>query len=240
MFSDSTIPGGAGNGPMLPMMHGGGDGSAGGGLVGAVDSLLETLTQALNSGSSWNPLAGIAVLGDNVHPMIVHFPIAFLTAFLLLEIIGVTRKSVAVRQVASGMLYLGALGAVAAAVAGLIAEETVPHGAAVHEIMEWHERLGLTVATLSVALAVWRAVSGARFSRMAQALHLFLAGIVAACLFFGADLGGLMVYQYGVGVQSLQQADDHHHQHAAGHDHHGHVHNAADEGEAIHKLLPTP
>lgn len=239
MFSNFTIPDGAGNGSMLPAVHGGGHDGAGGGLVGLVDSLLDTLIQALNSGSSWNPLAGIAVLGSNLHPLIVHFPIAFLTAFLLLEIIGVIWKSAVVRQVASGMLYLGALSAVAAAAAGLVAEETVPHGAAVHDIMEWHERLGLTVATLSVVLAVWRAMAGARFSRMAQGLHLFLAGIVATCLFFGADLGGLMVYQYGVGVQSLQQTDDHHHQHADGHDHHDTVHSVAD-GEAEHKVPPTP
>lgn len=98
-----------------------------------------------------------------------------------------------------------------AAATGLIAEDMVPHGEAVHETMEWHGRLGLSVASLSLILAAWRFAARANFSLMANALHLFLAALVVIFMFFGADLGGLMVYHYGVGVKSLQQADEHHH-----------------------------
>ncbi len=224
MFNNFSMPGWLWNGSVLPEVHGGGDGGAG--LLGIVDSLLNTVTNLLESGSGGGPLAGVMVLGSNVHPIIVHFPIAFLVGFFGLEIVGVTFRLNAARQLASGLLYLGALGAVAAVAAGLIAEDLVPHGAAVHEIMEWHERLGITVAILSVGLAVWRAVSKGNFSGMAQALHFFLAGIVMACLLFGTDLGGLMVYQYGVGVKNLQQANDHHHD-----DGHHHVDDSSQTGE---------
>jgi uncharacterized membrane protein len=207
------------------MAHGDGDSHTGGGFVGFIDSLLELVNQGLGPGSSWNPVAGIEGLGSNIHPFIVHFPIAFLTGFLLLEVIGLSVRSVTIRQIASGMLYFGAAGALVAATAGLIAADSVPHSAEVHHILEWHERLGLTVATLSGALAVWRAVVGTRFSAMAQALHLIVAGIVGVCLFFAADLGGLMVYQYGVGVKSLQQADDHHSAN------HNHVHHHSEDVE---------
>ncbi|CAL1239395.1 DUF2231 domain-containing protein [Candidatus Methylocalor cossyra] len=233
MFSDFLIPAGVWNG--LPELHGGGDHGSGSGLVGLLDALLDTLNQTLESSGSWKPLAGIAALGSNVHPMIVHFPIAFLSAFLLLEVLGLLARSGALRQAASGMLYLGALGAVAAVAAGLIAADTVPHGETVHRLMEWHERLGLTVAFLSVVLALWRALSRARLSIMAEALHLFLAGIIVTCLLFGADLGGLMVYQYGVGVQSLQTDDDHH-RHADTHAH-DHVHSVTG-GAVVHPATP--
>jgi uncharacterized membrane protein len=215
MFSQFFIQDGSAVGSVLPAVHGGSHGEAGGGLVGLLDRLLETLAGGggPEAGSSWNLFGGIGALGSNVHPLIVHFPIAFLTAFLLLEVSGLALRKPAVRQVASGMLYLGALSAVAAAGAGLVAEASVPHGAAVHEIMEWHERAGLTVATLSVILALWRYLAHARFSSMAQALHLFVAGLIAVCLVFGADLGGLMVYQYGVGVKGLQEAEAVHHHH---------------------------
>ncbi|HYE35912.1 DUF2231 domain-containing protein [Methylocaldum sp.] len=208
-----------------PAVHAGGDGEAGGGLLEIVASLLDTVSRTLDSGASMNPFAGIDALGTNLHPMIVHFPIAFLTGFFLLELIGAVFRWPGLRHAASWMLYLGALGAIAAAVAGLIAEDSVPHSGAVHDIMEWHERLGLTIAGLSSALAIWRLMSRAHFSAMAEALHLFLAGIVLTCIFFAADLGGLMVYQHGVGVKSLQQADYHHH-----HDDHEH-HEAASDGD---------
>lgn len=214
MLSNFSSPDWLGNGSLLPLVHGGADGGTG--WVGVLDSLLESISRGIEPGSSWNPIAGITALGVNVHPLLVHFPIAFLLGFLLFEIIGLVRHQPSLRQAASVMLYLGAGGAVLAAAAGLIAEATVPHGGAVHEILEWHERLGLTVAFLSVVMAIWRAMVGGQFATsMAQALHLFVAGIIGVCLFFGADLGGLMVYQYGVGVKSLQSAEDaQQHEHA--------------------------
>jgi uncharacterized membrane protein len=233
MFNMSTSLEWLGSGSITPATHGGGDGGGGDGLIGFLDSILDVISHGLESDSSWRPMAGIEALGSNIHPYIVHFPIAFLTGFLLLEMIGLGLRSNAARQIASGMLYLGAVSAVIAAGAGLIAGENVPHGAAVHQILEWHERLGLTVATLSVVLALWRAAVGTQFSTMAQALHLIVAGIVGACLFFAADLGGLMVYQYGVGVKNLQYANDHHTvEHS--HDHHG------KDDETKNEEAPTP
>jgi uncharacterized membrane protein len=153
-------------------------------------------------------MAGIEALGSNLHPMIVHFPIAFLFGFILCEVVGLAARRPVARHWASGMLYLGAMGAVVAATAGIIASNTVPHGAAVHDIMEWHERLGLTVAVLAVAMAGWRFFGGEPEIPMAKALHLGVAGLIAGCLYLGADLGGLMVYKYGVGVQSLQRPEE--------------------------------
>lgn len=202
-----------------PAVHGAGDGNGGGFLV-LIESALDAVSRSLESGASGNPLAGVEALGTNWHPLVVHFPIAFLTGFFLLELIGVVLRQPGIRTAASWMLYLGALSAIAAAVAGLIAADTVPHGSAVHGIMEWHERVGLTIAGLSSALAVWRLLSRERLSAMAEALHLFLGAIVVAAIALAADLGGLMVYQHGVGVKSLQLADDHHH-------HDGHEHSRA-------------
>ncbi|CAI8764905.1 DUF2231 domain-containing protein [Methylocaldum szegediense] len=212
---------------LQPAVHGAGDGNGGGFLV-LIDSALDAVSRALESGDSGNPLVGVEALGTNWHPLIVHFPIAFLTGFFLLELIGVVLRRQGLRYAASWMLYLGALAAIAAATAGLIAANTVPHGSGVHEIMEWHERLGLTIAGLSSVLAIWRLLGRERISAMAEALHLFLGAILVIAIVFAADLGGLMVYQHGVGVKSLQVADDHHHHHH----HDDHEHAQADSNRA--------
>lgn len=198
------------SGDTLRMLaHGGGDGGAD--LVGLLDGLLATVTGLLATGGGFKLFPGIAALGSNVHPMIVHFPIALLIAFFALEVAGALLRRPALKAIAGGMLYLGAALAVVTAGAGLIAESTVPHGQEVHEIMEWHKRIGLTVTALALTLATWRAFAGPLRSVMARALYFFLAGLMVVLLCFGADLGGLMVYQYGVGVHNLQQADAHHH-----------------------------
>jgi len=218
MLTEFSLSGGTTGGRLLPEAHGGADGGAG--LVGIIDKLLAAISDFLSSGpgpggGGGGLFEGIAVLGWNVHPILVHFPIAFLVAFFVLEIIAVSTKNAWLRQLASGMLYLGAVGAVLAVIAGLVAASIVPHGEKVHEIMEWHESLGITVAILSVSLAAWRFFAKAVFCAMAQALHFSIAAIILICITFGADLGGEMVYEYGVGVKNLQQTDaayQHHHE----------------------------
>lgn len=193
----------------LPSVHGGAD-AAGGGLVGLLDKLLENATRSVEPGGSFQLLPGIQALGPNIHPSLVHFPIAFLSVFFLLEVLGSFFYRDKLRQAAAPMLYCGAVGAVLAAAAGLYAASTVPHGQAVHEIMEWHQRIGLIVASLALVLSAWRLLTKRVMAGMDRALYLFLAGLMTVGMVFGADLGGLMVYQHGVAVQSLQQPDAHH------------------------------
>jgi len=212
VFESSFILELSGIGGPPPSIHGGGD-AAGGGWVGLIDTLLDKLTRATEPGGGFELLPGIQALGPNVHPSLVHFPIAFLSVFFLLELLGTFMHREKLRQAAAPMLYCGAIGAAAAAAAGLYAAGIVHHGQVVHEIMEWHQRLGLTVAGLALILSVWRLLAKHAIAGMERALYLFLAGIMTTSMVFGADLGGLMVYGHGVAVQKLQTSDDAHHHH---------------------------
>lgn len=224
MFESSFIEKLSSTRAWLPSIHGGGD-AGGGGLVGLLDNLLEKLGRATEPGGGIEMLPGIQTLGPNVHPSLVHFPIALLTVFFLLELLGTLLRREKLRQAASAMLYCGALGAAAAAAAGLYAASFVPHSQEVHEIMEWHERLGFTVTGLALILSLWRWLAKSVFVGMAKALHLLLATIMMACMVFGADLGGLMVYGHGVAVRKLQDANAN-----VQHQHHGDTRPAESSG----------
>jgi uncharacterized membrane protein len=195
-------------------VHGGGDPS--GGLIAIIDDFLGVVMRGVEQGSSFQLLPGIAALSANVHPMVVHFPIALLSSYFLMDVWGMLSRRPSLRYVARWLLYLGAIGAIAAVAAGLVAAEMVPHGAQVHEIMETHERLGFTVAGIATGLAVWRRLAQEKLSMMANSLQLLLGFIMLGCMTFGADLGGLMVYRYGVGVHGVSSGEDLHH-------HHGHA-----------------
>ncbi len=145
-------------------------------------------------------LPGIGEMA-NIHPLLVHFPIAFLNGFLLLELLGLLLKKDALTDAAAWMLYLGTAGAAAAVGTGLWAATTVRHSEETHAIMERHEYLGITVLVLALLLTIWRIYVHGRFSFKARALHLFISFIMVATMTFGADLGGIMVYKYGVAVQ---------------------------------------
>ena len=194
----------------LPSIHGGHDGGAG--IVGVIDHLFSTVTQ--ETVLTWGMLDGVKTLGANIHPVLLHFPIAFLFGFILIEALGMTFRKHGLRQVASSLLYLGAICSVATVASGLYASATVLHSHSVHDIMEWHERAGITVSAIAIVMALWRKFGGIPRSTMAEALSMLLSLIMGGILFLGADMGGMMVYKYGVAVQSLQDLSEsrvHHH-----------------------------
>jgi len=141
---------------------------------------------------------------DNFHPLLVHYPIALFTSFLLAEFLGVALRNERLRTAASFMLYFGNIMAVFTVAAGYYAAATVDHPEAVHAIMENHEHFGLTILIIATVLSVWRLFVRRRFSHKAQLAHLGLAFVLCVVLVFGADLGGLMVYKYGVGGQAVK------------------------------------
>lgn len=145
----------------------------------------------------------------NIHPLLVHFPIAMLSAFTIMELLGFILKKEELRIAATWMLYIGALGAAGAVMAGLWASSTVPHSKEIHAIILRHRNFGLTVLGLSLFLAAWRLKVEARFALVGQIVHLIAAVVMTISLIFGADLGGLMVYKYGVSVKAAFQAGSH-------------------------------
>lgn len=190
---------------LLFAVHGGGD--SGGGVAGIVAGILgfiESLVSLSPSELFANLLPGVAAL-DNIHPLLVHFPIALLSLFFLLDLVGSLANKSEWRRAASWFLYCGTVLAGLTMAAGLMAAASVPHGGDVHEIMENHEHLGISVFLLASALAIWRWLSKEQIAGPANTLHLLSAAILAAMLMFTADLGGLMVYNYGVAVVPMTQ-----------------------------------
>ncbi len=167
---------------------------------------------------TYSIMPGVAAMA-NIHPMLVHFPIAFLNGFLLMEVIGFISKRDEFRAAARWMLYLGTLGALVAVVAGLRAEATLSHNEAIHEVLTKHEGLGITVLVLSIILSVWRTFRERRFKAPERVLFMIVAAVMLGVMAFGADMGGLMVYKHGAGVKAVPMAEEH--DHAGGGDHHG-------------------
>lgn len=177
-------------------------------MLTGVLGFFEGLTTNGDSSNGSNFLEGITSLA-NIHPLLVHFPIAFLSLFVLIDLIGTAHKKADLRKFAGGLLYLGTVFAILTVWAGFQAAQTVPHGHNVHEIMERHEHLGISILSLSLALSAWRLRRPVEGFGIYNLLSLILAGV----LILGADLGGLMVYKYGVAVAAVNVSpeDSHHH-----------------------------
>ncbi|HSC77378.1 MAG TPA: DUF2231 domain-containing protein [Candidatus Acidoferrales bacterium] len=138
---------------------------------------------------------------QNNHPMFVHYPLVLLPLALVFQAWGYMSRREDVERMARWLLYIGAVAALAAAGTGLLAEETVEHAGAAHEVLELHESLMLTTAGLATGLAVLAAIFRKKPSRLIQTV--LLVGLLATSivLTIGADRGGQLVYEFGVGVK---------------------------------------
>jgi uncharacterized membrane protein len=145
----------------------------------------------------------------NLHPAIVHFPIALLPAALLFDLVLLVSARASWADRAAAWLYsLAALGAIAAARAGEAAEHAVGTLApATRELLREHERLAERAVWLLAALAILRVFATWRDRRTDVVPRgllrvLLLAGGLAGMVLLAGtgDRGARLVYRHGVAV----------------------------------------
>ena len=145
---------------------------------------------------------------QNIHPLLVHFPIALLYGAALLYFLASIRASEALKWTALWMLLLGALGAAAAVASGLYAAPGLMVSESVrHELLRHHKRLMIAAAAVTGVLTAWALATRPMPTR---GRYVFLAGLIAVMWLIaaGADIGGEMVYGYNAGGSACPQPID--------------------------------
>jgi uncharacterized membrane protein len=171
-------------------------------------------------------LPGLSAI-QNIHPMFVHFPIAFFLGALAMEL-AANFVHERFHFVATWMLYLAALSAVVTATTGFLAMNQIAaasggHHAPGHELIHVHQNWMVSVTTIGVLLSIylfWINKKGKWISHRWR----FLGGLLllSMLLTLGADRGARLVYEFGRGVnpevlKAPTEGSEHGNEHGGGH-----------------------
>lgn len=134
-------------------------------------------------------------LVGHAHPLVVHFPIAFLLLALLVEAAALARRRPTYGPTARLLVLSGAVAAVPAAVCGWLLSLELAHGGSLAPIFERHRVLGIVAALTAVAAAVVAEASrrpeGAVVLRR---LYLVLLLVAAVAVSWAGHQGGALSY----------------------------------------------
>src|SRR6202162_2585726 len=158
---------------------------------------------------------------QNIHPMFVHFPIAFFLGALAMEGMALFRNE-KYHDAASRLLYLGTFMAIVTVPTGFVAmnnvAETDPrsHNAPGHDFVHLHGEWMFTVTVISILLSGYLYWINKKQKRGGYRFE-FVLGLMLLSfhLTLGADRGARLVYEFGTGINpkvlTVAPEGEHHH-----------------------------
>jgi uncharacterized membrane protein len=141
-----------------------------------------------------------------IHPMLVVFPFALWTTAVVFDIMGVVTGSNVYRTVAFYNIAAGIVGAVAAAVPGIIDYFSLRGRA--RRLGTYHAVLNVIALALFTASWVLRTQWGTGVVGRESWIPELTAIVGVALIFPSGWLGGTLVYEYGTGVEPVQTRSD--------------------------------
>ena len=141
----------------------------------------------------------------NIHPLLVHFPIALLSAAAAVDVVGwAFRRNKPLRHVATLLYVLGTGGAIAAYVTGRAASQTIWLPGMAQAVLRQHWDWALRTVWFFGIVTVGRLVllgPSRRDPGPAVVAAFALVGLLGIGLLLETgDRGGRLVYQHGVGT----------------------------------------
>ena len=139
-----------------------------------------------------------ALGGHPIHPMIIPFPLALWTTSFVVDVLYYFMRHPTLLVISKFMLAAGCIGAVLAAIPGIIDWLAIPPGE-VNRVANWHARLNI-IALIVFAISLFlRMQSYSHFvgHRLTVPFLLSLVGVILITI--SGWLGGELTFRYGVG-----------------------------------------
>jgi uncharacterized membrane protein len=146
--------------------------------------------------------------GHPVHPMLVAFPIGlWFTSFAADVLFYFQRNWSGLLFVSKFMIAAGCLGAVAAAIPGIIDWLSITNGE-VKRIANWHARLNIIALIVFTISLYFRMRAGAHWVNYMLRIPFLLSLLGVVLISISSWLGGELTFKHGVGVTSQDNAPE--------------------------------
>lgn len=142
-----------------------------------------------------------SIAGHPVHPMIIPFPLALWTTSFITDLLFYFTRQATLPLIAKFLLAGGCIGAVAAAVPGIIDWLSIKHPST-KRIADWHARLNI-IALLIFAASLYLRMKAGGAHLVGYGLKIpFLLSLLGVILIaISGWLGGSLSFEHGVGVK---------------------------------------
>jgi uncharacterized membrane protein len=142
-----------------------------------------------------------SIAGHPVHPMIIPFPLALWTTSFVTDLLFYVRRGPVLPIISKFLLAAGCIGAVVAAVPGLVDWLAIKHPAT-KKVANWHARLNV-IALLIFAASLYLRMKAGGAALVDYSLKIpFLLSFVGVILIsISGWLGGKLSFEHGVGVK---------------------------------------
>lgn len=146
-----------------------------------------------------------------IHPLVIHFPIALLLLYVALEISGIIFNKEEILRGAYVILILGVIASLVAVLTGNQAEELAERTISSQfkfpeEILENHEWYATLTVWYFVFVLILRTflVVKKKFAGRIRYIFIIFALVGVIWIYLTATVGGDLVYKYGLGTELIK------------------------------------
>jgi len=146
----------------------------------------------------------------DLHPIIVHFPIAFLLLYIFIEILNLYFKSRSIKKFSLVILIFGVLGGIGSVLTGNLAYQLLETNSSITQlhfsIIEKHEFFASITIWYFLALLIYNTFIFIKKKNESRLRYIFIIFIIfgAFLLYKTSNIGGMLVYKYGIGTDLLK------------------------------------
>jgi len=165
----------------------------------------------------------------HLHAAINDFPAALLVAAVLFDLAGWGMKRESLVWAGIWTLWAGVIGGWAAVILGELAENTIDHGEAIHDLMKTHETLAIVTMSVFTVVLGWKLWRRFQLGRLEDRSLKLMAVVGLALLLWTGWKGGELMFEHAAGIptaamqneiENRGQAQHHHEGEAMAPDHH--------------------